>query len=116
MLSAVVSGEERRAGEGVVLGLGETRCLRGLAGRRCLGSGRGRAPGPCRESSEEEEEDRERERTPVFILEVTRDRSMRRGGRIGVDVFVVLVLCLSKGLLILERGAKIPCFILQVKY
>lgn len=26
----------------------------------------------------------------------------------GVDVFVVLVLCLSKGLLILERGAKIP--------
>lgn len=26
----------------------------------------------------------------------------------GVDVFMVLVLCLSKGLLILERGAKIP--------
>lgn len=26
----------------------------------------------------------------------------------GVDVFVVLGLCLSKGLLILERGAKIP--------
>ena len=45
---------------------------------------------------------------PVFILEVTRDKSMRRGGRMGVDVFVVLVLCLSKGLLILERGAKIP--------
>lgn len=45
---------------------------------------------------------------PVFILEVMRDRSMRRGGRIGVDVFVVLVFFLSKGLLILERGAKIP--------
>lgn len=26
----------------------------------------------------------------------------------GVDVFTVLVLCLSKGLLILERGANIP--------
>lgn len=45
---------------------------------------------------------------PVFILEVMRDRSIRRGGRMGVDVFMVLVLCLSKGLLILERGAKIP--------
>lgn len=65
MLSAVVSGEERRAGEGVVLGLREGRCLRGLADRRCLGSGRGRAPGPCRESSEEDEEERERERMPV---------------------------------------------------
>lgn len=45
---------------------------------------------------------------PVFILEVMRDRSMRRGGRIGVDVFMVLILCFSKDLLILERGAKIP--------
>lgn len=45
---------------------------------------------------------------PVFILEGKRDRSARRGGRIGVDFFVVLVLFLSKGLLILERGAKIP--------
>lgn len=115
-VSEVVQGEERRAGEGVVLGLRETRSRRCLAGRRCLGSGRGRAPGPCRESSEEDEEERERERTPVLILEVMRDRSMRRGGRMGVDVFVLLVLCLSKGLLILERGAKIPCLIRQVKY
>lgn len=45
---------------------------------------------------------------PVFILVGKRARSTRRGGRIGVDVFVVLVLFLSKGLLILERGAKIP--------
>lgn len=45
---------------------------------------------------------------PVLILEVMRDRSMRRGGRMGVDIFTVVVLCLSKGLLILERGAKIP--------
>lgn len=45
---------------------------------------------------------------PVFALGVMRDTSMRRGGRMGVDVFLVLVLCLSKGLLILERGAKIP--------
>lgn len=33
---------------------------------------------------------------------------MRRGGRTGVDFFVVVVLCLSKGLLILDSGAKIP--------
>lgn len=45
---------------------------------------------------------------PVFILEVMRERSIRRGGRMGVDVFVVLAFCLSKGLLILDRGAKIP--------
>lgn len=45
---------------------------------------------------------------PVFIFVGKRVRSARRGGRIGVDVFVVLVFFLSKGLLILERGAKIP--------
>jgi len=56
----VVRGEERGAGEGVVLGL-----LRCLAGRRCLGRGRGRAAGPCRESSEDDEEERERESTPA---------------------------------------------------
>lgn len=61
----MVTEEERRAGEGVVLGLSETRSLRCLAGRRCLGSGRVWTPGPCRESSEEDEEERERERTPV---------------------------------------------------
>lgn len=33
---------------------------------------------------------------------------MRRGGRTGVEVFRVPVLSLSKGLLILDRGAKIP--------
>ena len=44
----------------------------------------------------------------MFILEVMRDTSMRRGGLKGVDVLLVLALCLSKGLLILERGAKIP--------
>lgn len=45
---------------------------------------------------------------PVLILEVARDRSILRGGRIGVDVFIALGLCLSKGLVILERGANIP--------
>lgn len=49
-----------------------------------------------------------RSSVPVLILEVMRDRSMLRGGRTGVDVLVVLVLCLSKRLLILERGAKTP--------
>lgn len=44
-----------------------------------------------------------------------RDRSMRRGGRTGVRVFVVFVLFLSKGLLILERGAKIPVKKMQTK-
>lgn len=33
---------------------------------------------------------------------------MRRGGRIGAELFVALVLRRSEGLLILERGAKIP--------
>ncbi len=70
----MVSGEERRAGEGVVLGLSETRSLRCLAGRRCLGNGRGRVPGPCRESSEEDEEERERERTPVVKMSEISDR------------------------------------------
>ncbi len=79
MLIVVLSGEERRAGEGVVLGLGETRCLRGLAGRRCLGSGRGRAPGPCRESSEEDEEERERERTPVVERKQRTERQEKKG-------------------------------------
>lgn len=65
---------ERRAAEGVVLGLRETRCCRCLAGRRCLGSGRGRAPGPCRESSEEDEEERERERTPVMKMTQRNER------------------------------------------
>lgn len=69
VLTAVVPAEERRAGEGVVLGLGETRSLRCLAGSRCLGSGRGRAPGPCRESREDDEEERERERTPVGAMQ-----------------------------------------------
>lgn len=46
--------------------------------------------------------------SPVLILEVMRDRSIRRRGRMGVDVFVVLVLCFSSGLVILDRGAKIP--------
>lgn len=64
----MVPEEERRAGEGVALGLGETRSLRCLAGRRCLGSGRAWAPGPCRESSDEDEEERERERTPVMKM------------------------------------------------
>lgn len=45
---------------------------------------------------------------PGMILEVTRDTSMERGGRAGVDVFVLLVLFLSDGLLIFERGAKMP--------
>lgn len=79
MLSAVVSGEERRAGEGVVLGLREGRCLRGLADGRCLGSGRGRAPGPCRESSEEDEEERERERTPVVKRTERNERTQGAG-------------------------------------
>lgn len=35
-------------------------------------------------------------------------RSTRRGGRRGVDVLGVLDLCFSKGLLILDKGAKIP--------
>lgn len=60
-----MSGERWRTGEGVFLGLREARSLRSLAGSRCLGSGRGRAPGACRESSEEDEEESERERTPV---------------------------------------------------
>lgn len=65
-MTAGVSGVEWRAGEGVVLGLSRTRCLRGLAGRRCLGNGRGRALGPCRESNDEDEEESERVRTPVM--------------------------------------------------
>lgn len=60
-----VSGRERWTGDGALLGLWNTRCLRGLAGGRCLGSGRGRAAGPCRESSEDDEDDSERESTPV---------------------------------------------------
>lgn len=60
-----MSGEGWTAGDGVPLGLSRTRCLRGLAGSRCLGSGRGRVLGPCGESSEEDEDDSERERTPV---------------------------------------------------
>lgn len=49
--------------------------------------------------------------SPAFILEVKRDAPLRRGGRTGVDVF--LLLSLSKGLLIFERGAKIP--VTQIK-
>lgn len=49
-----------------------------------------------------------RDSLPVFIFEVMRDRSIRRGGREGNVLFVMLVLCLSEGLLILDRGAKIP--------
>lgn len=75
----MASGEERRAGEGVVLGLRETRSLRCLAGRRCLGSGRGRVPGPCRESSEEDEEERERERTPVVKMAQRNKRQETQG-------------------------------------
>lgn len=78
-MSAAVSGEQRRAGEGVVLGLREARSLRCLAGRRCLGSGRGRAPGPCRESSEEDEEERERERTPVVKRTQTNEWQVTHG-------------------------------------
>lgn len=63
-----VSGRERWAGDGALLGLWNTRCLRGLAGGRCLGSGRGRAAGPCRESSEDDEDDSERESTPVLKI------------------------------------------------
>lgn len=70
----MVPGEERRAVEGVVLGLRETRSLRCLAGRRCLGSGRAWTPGPCRESSEDDEEERERERTPVIEMRDMNDR------------------------------------------
>lgn len=65
-VNGVVSGEERGPCEGGVLGPGETRSLRCLAGRRCLGSGRGREPGVGRESSEDDEEERERERTPAM--------------------------------------------------
>lgn len=49
-------------GDGVVLGFGRTRCLRGLGGKRCLGGGRGWALGPCRESSEDDEEESEWEK------------------------------------------------------
>lgn len=71
---AVVPAEERRAGEGVILGLGETRSLRCLAGSRCLGSGRGRAPGPCLESREDDEEERERERMPVGAMQKQKNK------------------------------------------
>lgn len=63
---ATLSGEQRRPGEVLGLGPGETRCLRGLAGTRCLGRGVGRAP-----SSDEDEEERERDRTPVLRGERT---------------------------------------------
>lgn len=57
--------EEGSAGDGVGLGLGEMFSFRCLAGRRCLGGGRGRLPGPCLESNEDDEDERERERIPI---------------------------------------------------
>lgn len=72
--------EEWRPGEGVVLGLGETRSLRCLAGGRCLESGRGRAR-PCLESSEEEEEERDRERMPAEII-VQRNQHISSKGQV----------------------------------
>lgn len=78
VLTAAVPEAERRAGEGVVLGLGETRSRRCLAESRCLGSGWGRAPWPCRESREEDEEERERERMPLAAMQGKRNQTNKK--------------------------------------
>lgn len=44
----------------------------------------------------------------MLILEEVRDESMPREGRMVVEFFTELVLRFSKGLLILDSGAKIP--------
>lgn len=46
--------------------------------------------------------------SPVLTLEVMRDMSKRREGRTGVVLSRGRILGRSEGLLILERGAKMP--------